>query len=52
MKFESHILAGLFVVCFAVCALVVGSMLTLAPAPVQLAGTAHAAVVVPVASAS
>lgn len=52
MKFESHILAGLFVVCFAVCALVIGAMLTLAPTPVQLAGAAHAAVVAPVASAS
>lgn len=51
MKFESHILAGLFIVCFAVCALVVGSMLTVTPAPVQLAG-AHAVAVVPVASAS
>jgi len=51
MKFESHILAGLFVVCFAVCALVIGAMLTVTPAPVQLAGAAHAAVVVPAASA-
>ncbi|MBQ4854807.1 hypothetical protein IMW82_08995 [Rhodanobacter sp. B2A1Ga4] len=51
MKFESQILAGLFVVCFAVCALVMGAMLTATLHPVQLAGADHAAVVVPAALA-
>lgn len=37
MKFESHILAGLFVVCFVVCTLVMGAMLKTTSAPVQLA---------------
>jgi hypothetical protein len=39
MKFESQILASLFVVCFVVCALVMGSMLKTTPASVQLAAT-------------
>jgi hypothetical protein len=37
MKFESHILAGLFIVCFVVCTLVVSSMVKITPASVQLA---------------
>lgn len=37
MKFESHILAGLFVLCFVVCTLVMGAMLQITPASVQLA---------------
>lgn len=37
MKFESHILAGLFVLCFVVCTLVMGAMLQTTPASVQLA---------------
>ncbi len=52
MKFESLILASLFVACFAVCALVMGAMLTATPNSVQLAGANKAAVVVPVAPAS
>lgn len=39
MKFESLILASLFAVCFAVCALVMGAMLTATPSSVQLAGS-------------
>ena len=39
MKFESQILASLFVVCFVVCALVMGAMLKATPSSVQLAGT-------------
>lgn len=42
MKFESQILACLFVACFTVCALVMGSMLSASPDPVQLAGSAGA----------
>jgi len=41
MKFESQILACLFVACFAVCALVVGSMLSVSPATAQLADAAQ-----------
>ncbi len=37
MKFESHILAGLFVLCFVVCTLVMGAMLKITPGSVQLA---------------
>jgi hypothetical protein len=37
MKFESHILAGLFVLCFVVCTLVMGAMLKITPTSVQLA---------------
>ncbi|WP_157616996.1 hypothetical protein [Rhodanobacter sp. Soil772] len=51
MKFESLILASLFVVCFTVCALVMGAMLTATPSSVQLAGANKTAVVVPVARA-
>jgi hypothetical protein len=40
MKFESQILAALFVACFGVCALVMGAMLKTTPASVQLAGAA------------
>jgi len=52
MKFESLILASLFVVCFAICALVMGAMLTAMPGSVQLAGANTATVLVPVARAS
>ena len=52
MKFESLILVGLFAVCFTVCALVMGAMLTARPSSVQLAGAHKAAVVVAVAPAS
>lgn len=51
MKFESLILASLFAVCFAVCALVMGAMLTTTPSSVQLAHANKAAVIVPVAQA-
>ncbi|MDW2982821.1 hypothetical protein [Rhodanobacter sp. KK11] len=51
MKFESLILASLFAVCFAVCALVMGAMLTATPDAVQLAGAHKTAVVVPAARA-
>lgn len=39
MKFESMILASLFVACFALCTLVMGAMLTATPRAVQLAGS-------------
>jgi len=45
MKFESLILATLFVVCFSVCALVMGAMLKTTPASVQLASANKAAAV-------
>jgi len=46
MKFEAQILAALFVVCFSVCALVMGAMLKTTPASVQLAIANKAAAVV------
>jgi len=52
MKFESQILAALFVVCFGVCALVMGAMLKTTPASVQLASVNKAAAVALVAPAS
>ena len=52
MKFESLILASLFAVCFAACALGMGAMLTITPSSVQLAHASKAAVIVPVAPAS
>jgi hypothetical protein len=52
MKFETHILVSLFVVCFVVCASVMGAMLKTTPASVQLAATHAAMIVVPVAPAS
>jgi len=52
MKFESHSLASLFVACIAICALVMGAMLTATPSSVQLAGANTATVLVPVARAS
>ena len=53
MKFESQILAALFVVCFGVCALVMGAMLLkTTPAPVQLASANKAAIVALVTPAS
>jgi len=52
MKFESLILVGLFAVCFALCAMVMGAMLTATPGSLQLAHANPAAQVVPVASAS
>lgn len=39
MKFESQILAALFVACFGVCALVMGAMLKTTPTSVQLASS-------------
>jgi hypothetical protein len=52
MKFESQILAALFVACFGVCALVMGAMLKTTPAPVQLASANKAAAVALVTPAS
>ncbi|WP_158755085.1 hypothetical protein [Dyella sp. S184] len=52
MKFESQILAALFVACFGVCALVMGAMLKTTPTPVQLASTSKVAAIVLVAPAS
>ena len=52
MKFESLILAGLFAVCFGICAAVMGAMLKTTPASVQLAGAGKAtavALIAPVA---
>lgn len=46
MKFESCILASLFVVCFVVCALVMGAMLKTTPASARLAAT-HTVAVAP-----
>ncbi|WP_426688191.1 hypothetical protein [Rhodanobacter ginsengiterrae] len=43
MKFESMILASLFVACFALCTLVLGAMLTATPNAVPLAGTTTSA---------
>ena len=51
MKFESQILAGLFIVCFAICAMVMGAMLKTSPSSVQLAATSQAAAAVSVISA-
>ena len=45
MKFESLILATLFVACFSVCALVMGAMLKTTPASVQLASANKTATV-------
>lgn len=44
MKFETQILASLFIVCFVVCALVMGSMLKTTPASMQLAAAKTVAV--------
>ncbi len=52
MKFESTILATLFVVCFSVCALVMGAMLKTTPASVQLAGATKAVAVAQLSPAS
>ena len=52
MKFESLILAALFVACFGVCALVMGAMLKTTPTSVQLASTSKTAAVALVAPAS
>lgn len=38
MKFESFMLRGLFVACFAVCALIMGAMLNARPQNLQNAG--------------
>lgn len=43
MKFESMILASLFVARFALCTLVMGAMLTASPRTVTLAGAQHSA---------
>ncbi|MGY3041722.1 hypothetical protein ACVWWQ_003355 [Rhodanobacter sp. TND4EL1] len=43
MKFESMILASLFVACFALCTLVLGAMLTATPNAERLAGSASPA---------
>ena len=52
MKFESLILATLFVVCFGVCALVMGAMLKTTPASLRLAGASKATAVALVAPAN
>ena len=52
MKFESQILAVLFVACFGVCALVMGAMLKTTSIPVQLASANKAVAVALVAPAS
>ena len=52
MKFESLILATLFVVCFSVCALVMGAMLKTTPASIQLAGASKVAAVALVSPAN
>ncbi|HWX65657.1 MAG TPA: hypothetical protein VNZ27_04430 [Rhodanobacter sp.] len=52
MKFESQILATLFVACFSVCALVMGAMLKTTPASVKLASANKAAVAALVAPVS
>lgn len=52
MKFESQILAALFVACFGVCALVMGAMLKTTSTPVQLASANKVAAVALVAPAS
>jgi hypothetical protein len=44
MKFESMILASLFVARFALCTLVMGAMLTASPRTVTLAGAQHSAI--------
>lgn len=44
MKFESMILASLFVACFALCTLVMGAMLTNPPSTVSLAGAQHSTI--------
>lgn len=51
MKFESLILATLFVVCFSICALVMGAMLGTTPASAQLASVNKVAAVVVAAPA-
>lgn len=52
MKFESLILATLFVVCFSVCALVMGAMLKIMPASVPLAGAGKTAAIAVAAPAT
>lgn len=52
MKFESQILATLFVACFSICALVMGAMIKATPASVQLASASKATVAAVVASDS
>jgi hypothetical protein len=52
MKFESQILAALFVACFTICALVMGAMLKTTPTSVRLAGTSKVAAVALAAPAS
>jgi hypothetical protein len=37
MKFETLMLRGLFIACLAVCALIIGAMVTVTPASMQLA---------------
>jgi hypothetical protein len=49
MKFESLILATLFVACFGICALVMGAMLKTTPASIQLASANKVAAVALVA---
>jgi len=44
MKFETYLLHGLFVACFAVCALVMGAMLTAKPTSANIAGNSVASV--------
>lgn len=52
MKFESLILTTLFVVCFGICALVMGAMLKTTPASAQLASVNKVAAVALAAPAS
>ena len=51
MKFESRVLATLFVVCFSVCALGMGAMLKTTPASAQLASAGKMAAAVAAAPA-
>ncbi|MGH8156885.1 MAG: hypothetical protein ACREPQ_02090 [Rhodanobacter sp.] len=45
MKFESQILATLFVACFGICALVMGAMLRTTPASIHLASAGKVAAI-------
>jgi hypothetical protein len=43
MKFETIMLNGLFAACITLCVLVMGAMLRITPASVQLSGATHSA---------
>jgi hypothetical protein len=45
-KLETVLLNGLFVVCMVICGLFLASMVTIKPAPVQLASNGHASATV------